>query len=623
MTATVAARPSPLVRGLGVTERAFIAATEWCAGILVATVAVMLLTGVFSRYVLDKPLVWADAIASLLFMWMAMLGAVVAMQRNEHMRMTVFVAGAKSARHDFWEALALAAAGLYLALTLPSSLSYAAGEAALTDPALDISNVWKAAAVPTGFALMIIAIVGRLGRIGNWSAVALAVTTVGAIAVGLYAMQPVLEDLGNYNLLIFFVGIVALAVFAGVPIAFAFCLATVGYLGLTSPVPLVVISSRMEQGMTHLVLLAVPMFVILGLLMEMTGMARALVAFLANLIGHVPGGLSYVLIGAMYLVSGISGSKAADMAALAPVLYPEMRKRGVDSGEFAALLCATGAQTETVPPSLVLIVLGSVAGISIGALFVGGLLPALIVGMVLCVVVWHRNRGNSGRVVVKPTRKHLVNSFVVALPALALPFLIRAAVVEGVATATEVSTIGIAYTALVGLLVYRQFDLRRLWQILISTASLSGAILLIIGAATAMAWCLTQSGFSQSLADLFQSLPGGKLTFIAASIPLFIVLGSLLEGVPAIVLFAPLLFPIASDIGVHEVHYAMIAILAMGIGLFAPPFGVGYYTACAISQIDPAAGIRPIRGYIAALVVGLLIVAAIPWISIGFLPPKI
>ena len=621
MSAVSPVRSTPLVRWLGTFERVFVGVTECCAGALVAVVAVMLLTSVFSRYVLHRPLMWADAIASLLFIWMAMLGAAVAMQRNEHMRMTALISGAKPARHQFWEALALAASGFYLVLTLPSSFNFAAGEAALTDPALDISNVWKAAAIPVGFTLMIVAIVARLARIGNGRAVMSAIATVCAVAVALYAIEPLLQHLGNYNLLVFFVGIVALAVFAGVPIAFAFCLATLGYLGLTTPVPLLVMSSRMEQGMAHLVLLAVPMFVILGLLMEMTGMARALVAFLANLIGHVPGGLSYVLIGAMYLVSGISGSKVADMAALAPVLYPEMRKRGVSPGEFAALLCATGAQTETVPPSLVLIVLGSVAGVSIGALFIGGLLPALIVGIVLCAVVWHRSRGESGQAV--PTRKLLMQSFVVALPALALPFLIRSAVVEGVATATEVSTVGIAYTALVGLFVYRQFDLRRLWQILISTASLAGAILLIIGAATAMAWCLTQSGFSQSLADLFQSLPGGKFSFIAASIVLFIVLGSLLEGVPAIVLFAPLLFPIASNVGVHEVHYAMIAILAMGIGLFAPPFGVGYYTACAISQIDPTEGIKPIRGYIAALIVGLVIVAAVPWISTGFLPPKI
>ena len=154
---------------------------------------------------------------------------------------------------------------------------------------------------------------------------------------------------------------------------------------------------------------------------------------------------------------------------------------------------------------------------------------------------------------------------------------------------------------------------------LIETASLSGAILLIIGTATGMAWGLTQSGFSSSLATMMKGLPGGIPMFLAVTIAAFIVLGSVLEGIPAIVLFGPLLFPIARAVGVHEVHYAMIIILAMGVGLFAPPFGVGYYAACAIGRVDPAEGIRPIWGYMLALLVGLAIVAVFPWISIGFL----
>ena len=154
---------------------------------------------------------------------------------------------------------------------------------------------------------------------------------------------------------------------------------------------------------------------------------------------------------------------------------------------------------------------------------------------------------------------------------------------------------------------------------LVATAALSGAILLIIGLATGMAWGLTQSGFSRSLAQMMTGLPGGVPMFLAVSIVMFIVLGSVLEGIPAVVLFGPLLFPIAREVGVHEVHYSMIVILAMGLGLFAPPLGVGYYAACAISQIHPDEGIKPIGGYILALIVGLAFVIAIPWISIGFL----
>jgi tripartite ATP-independent transporter DctM subunit len=345
-----------------------------------------------------------------------------------------------------------------------------------------------------------------------------------------------------------------------------------------------------------------------------------MVAFLVSLLGHVRGGLSYVLVGAMYLVSGISGSKAADMAAVAPVLFPEMRERGEKPGELLALLAATGAQTETIPPSLVLITIGAVTGVSIAALFTGGLLPGLLLGLVLCLVVRWRLRGREGaHTQERASWREIGRTFVIAVPGLALPFVIRYAVISGATTATEVSTIGIVYAVLVGLLVYRSFEWRRLLPMLTETASLSGAILLIIGAATGMSWALTQSGFSQALASWMGSLPGGQVTFLAVSILAFVVLGSVLEGIPAIVLFGPLLFPIAKAMGVHEVHYAIVVVLAMGVGLFAPPFGVGYYAACAVSRIHPNDGLRPIIPYMLALVIGTVVIAAVPWFSIGFL----
>ena len=210
-------------------------------------------------------------------------------------------------------------------------------------------------------------------------------------------------------------------------------------------------------------------------------------------------------------------------------------------------------------------------------------------------------------------------SFLLALPALVLPFVIRAAVVEGVATATEVSTIGIVYSCLVGLIFQRQVPWRSIGPMLVATASLSGAILLIVGAASAMAWALTQSGFSATLAALMTSLPGGSYSFLIVSVIVFIVLGSVLEGIPAIVLFGPLFFPIARQVGVHEVHYAMVVILSMGIGLFSPPFGVGYYCACAIGRVPPDEAVRPLMGYMIALFIGLVVIVAVPWISTGFL----
>jgi tripartite ATP-independent transporter DctM subunit len=611
---------SPRRRSLAASLEAWLGwLVEIPAAILVVAEIAILFAGVVARYGLHQPLIWSDELASILFLWLAMLGAAVAFRRSEHMRMTAIVANAGPAMRIYLDAVATCAALAFLLLLAWPSCQYAYEESFITTPALQIPNIWRAAALPVGTCLMALFALLRLVRGGEVRIVLGALLSVALLIAAFWLAQPWLRPLGNINLVIFFVGVAGFCVFAGVPIAFGFGLAVFGYLALTTHTPLMVLVGRMDEGMSHLILLAVPLFVFLGLLIEMTGMARAMVAFLASLLGHVRGGLHYVLVGAMYLVSGISGSKAADMAAVAPVLFPEMKKRGAKPGDLVALLAATGAQTETIPPSLVLITIGSVTGVSISALFTGGLLPGVVLAITLSALVWWRYRGEDLSHVKKATTGDIVKSFVIALPALALPFVIRAAVVEGIATATEVSTIGIVYGFVVGLVVYRDFDWRRLAPMLVETACLSGAILLIIGTATGMAWGLTQSGFSRALAAAMTGLPGGSASFIAVSIVAFAILGSVLEGIPAVVLFGPLLFPIARQVGVHEVHYAMIIILAMGMGLFAPPFGVGYYAACAIGRVDPADGIRPIWGYMLALLVGLIVVAIFPWISIGFL----
>lgn len=600
-------------------ETGVVRTLEVVAATLVVAEVGVLLAGVLARYVFVTPLTWSDELASIMFLWLSMLGAAIAFQRGQHMRMSALVDKARPRRRARLELLAIAACLAFAVLMLPEALHYAYEEMAVVTPALEISVAWRAAGLPIGLGLIVFFALCQVMRLGKYRDFLFLVAGIIGLAVLLFLAKPLIMGLGKWNLLLFFVAFVGAGVLAGIPIAFVFGIAALSYVALGTMRPLSVIAGRLDEGMSHLILLAVPLFVLLGMMMELTGMARAMVGFLASLLGHVRGGLSYVLVAAMYLVSGISGSKTADMAAVAPALFPEMKKRGAKPGDLVALLAATGAQTETIPPSLVLITIGSVTTVSIAALFTGGLVPALVCGLTLCCLVWWRYRNEDMSGVERASGRVIRKAFVLALPALLLPVIIRTAVVEGVATATEVSTIAIAYSILVGLFVYREFDLRRLGRMLVDTASLSGAIMFIIAAATSVAWCLTQSGFSRDLAAAMAALPGGAPTFLAVSIIAFIVLGSVLEGIPALVLFAPLVFPIAKNVGIHEVHYAMVIILAMGVGLFVPPFGVGYYAACAIGQVHPNEGIKPLWGYMAALLVGLILVACVPWFSIGLL----
>lgn len=607
------------IKMLSTAESWLVKSVEYTAAVLVFTDICILFAGVFCRFVLHQPLTWSDELASIIFLWMTMLGSVIAVHRSEHMRMTAWVSKTSGKAHAFFEALQYCAGLVFLALLFTPAYERAMDEAIVMTPALEISSLWREAALPVSLALMALYSVIRLYRLPSTVQSLQAIATTLVVAWLFVHFQSVFDDLGVWNLLIFFVGLVLSTVLVGIPIGYSFGLGVLAYLGLTTATPMSVIVGRMNEGMSHQILLAVPLFVFLGVLMEMSGMARAMVLFLESLLGHVRGGLSYVLIGAMYLVSGISGSKAADMAAVTPALFPQMKERGEDEGELVALLAATGAQTETVPPSLVLITIGSVTGVSIAGLFTGGLLPALVLALVLAAVVAWRTRNDSAQLTARATWQRRWSTLVLALPALVLPFIIRFAVINGVATATEVSTLGIVYCVAAGLIIYRQWRWSRVIPMLIETASLSGAILFIIGTATAMAWGLTQSGFSAWLAREMQALPGGAPVFMCVSVVAFVILGSVLEGIPAIVLLGPLLFPVARQLGIHEIHYAVVVVLSMGLGLFAPPLGVGYYAACAIGRVDPSKGVAPIIPYMLALTVGIIVIAFVPWLSIGAL----
>ena len=592
------------------------------AVVLLVIETFVLLAGVISRYIMHSPLLWSDELAASLFIWLAMLGSVLALDRGEHMRMSAMVNKLTPAWRGFSETVSAMVVCIFVAMIVGPAVQHAHEQMAITTPAMGIPDGFRAAALPVGSVLMLLAAVARMARFSSIRQFTLGMALLLVVASTLWIAQPLLADIGNYNLIVFFMVLLGACVFGGIPIAFAFGISTMAYLALVTHAPLSIVVGRMDEGMSHMVLLAVPLFVMLGVVLQLSGMAKTLIDFMASLLGHVRGGLQYVLLGAMFLVSGISGSKVADMAAVAPALFPEMKKRGSTPEELAALLAATGAMTETIPPSLVLITIGAVCSVSITALFIGGLMPAVVATAVIGLVCWWRSRKEAMPEVKRAPISVVMRTFLIALPALALPLLIRLAVLEGAATATEVSTIGVAYVVLVGLVMHlfmRHIDFKKVYPMLVEAAALSGSILLIIGMASAMAWALTQSGFSAALVDLISEIPGGALGFMVVTIVTFLVLGSVLEGIPAIVLFGPLMFPLAEMLGIHPVHYAMVVILAMGIGLFAPPLGVGFYAACAISKVSSDHVIRRVWGYLGALLVALLIVACFPWISIGFL----
>ncbi|HVC61269.1 MAG TPA: TRAP transporter large permease subunit [Acetobacteraceae bacterium] len=617
---------------------------EPVAAVLIVVEVGILGAGVFSRYVLQDSLVWGDELATILFLWLTMLGAAGAYRRDEHLRLTTVIRRVPPHIARVLETIgtvvvAVFSLELLAALVWPAGIPPASGLMELLSgsgasrffaasylgqetidftPSLGIARCYVLLGIVVGLTLILaIAVLRLIDDRPKTVALVLAATIMLSIAAWLG--RDVFVALGNLSLVLFFVVFVGVEIAIGVPISFAFGMATLSYLAVATYVPLSVVAGQMDQATSNIVLLAAPMFVLLGLLMEGTGMARRMVDAIAAFVGHLRGGLNIALVVAMFLVSGISGSKLADMAAVAPVLFPEMARRGYKRSEMSALLSTSGAAMELIPPSLLLIIVGSVCNLSIQALFTAGLLPAALASLFLIVVALQRSRNERLELAPRVCWATRLRALAVASPALVLPFLIRYLVVAGIATATEVSTVGVVYTLIVGLVIYREFDWRRAYPILRETANLTGTILLIVTMATAMSWALTQSGFAVGLAQVLEHAPGGQASFWVLSILLFVVLGSVLEGIPVIVLFGTLLFPIAGELGIHEIHYAIVVILAMSIGLFAPPVGVGFYQSCAFGKVDPDLVVRTTLPYIAALMLALALIAAVPWISIGFL----
>lgn len=608
MTTHAVSPPAPMVSRL-------LKPLEFLSAVLLVVIITFLFIGVVARYVFSIPIVWIDEVVSLSFLWLAMLGTAIAMHRNEHLRLSLFLDMMPKQIQGFVHALALVSIAAFLIALIHPAVIYAQEEWFVKSPALNIPNTYRVSALAFGIIAMLAILVIYATQTVSKRNLLGAIAVVALVAGGCWLGSGSLTELGLYNIIFFLVILVALCLVAGVPIAFCFGLGALSYLAFATSVPLMVVIGRMDEGMSSLILVSVPIFVLLGCILDATGMGKAIVDFLASLLGHIKAGMSYVLLGSLFIVSGISGSKVSDMATIAPALFPEMKRRGHKPKEMIALLATGAAMADTVPPSIVLIVLGSVAGVSIAGLFQSGVVIAMVLLVALAVLARWKARHEIMDQVKRSSTSVIGKTLLIAAPALVLPFLIRSAVGGGVATATEVSTIAVLYAMIIGQVLYGGLGWRKIYNMLVETAALSGAILLILGTASAMAWAITQSGVVQSLSQFLTTLPGGVVSFMIVTILIFLILGCLLEGLPAILILAPIMFPIARKLGIHDIHYSMVVVTAMNIGLMMPPIGVGFFVACRIGNSSPDEVMGAIWPYILALIAGLAIIAAVPWLS--------
>jgi tripartite ATP-independent transporter DctM subunit len=316
------------------------------------------------------------------------------------------------------------------------------------------------------------------------------------------------------------------------------------------------------------------------------------------------------------LFSGISGSKMADVAAVGSVLIPAARRSKQNPGNAVALLAASAVMAETIPPCINLIILGFVANLSIGGLFVAGLLPAGLMALALIAVSIIFGKPAASSAEAEP-RTPMTGLWSGAIASFGLIFMIFAGFKSGFATATEISAFAAVYAIVIGSLVFRELNFRTLTHSFVHGATRSGLVLFIVAAAQSLAFILTLQQVPHAVGEMMLSLSGihGTWLFMLLSILVLIVMGSVLEGAAALIIFGPLLLPVAVKLGIDPLHFGVVLVIAMGLGLFAPPLGLGLYGACLIGNVPIEQTVKPIMGYLGLLFLCLLIIAFVPAIS--------
>ena len=413
------------------------------------------------------------------------------------------------------------------------------------------------------------------------------------------------------------------AVFAalGIPMAYSLALATTLGLALATDIPLFVVAHKMATGIDSFVLLAVPLYILAGALMETGGMATRLVNLAMVVVGWIRGGLAMVVVAVEYLFSGLSGATVADVSAVGSVLIPSLARAGYSRAYAVAVVSASSAMGMLVPPCINMVVAGAIANVSVGALFIGGFLPAIVLAIAILLLIYWHARKYGWKAEERFTPGKFIRAGGEALVPLGMPIIIFGGILGGVVTPTEAGMLAVAYALVVGVVIYREISFRKLYKILLEAAITSGVIGILVGIASVFAWVMAAQKIPETILQGMLSLSTSPLVFLVLSALIFLIIGSFLEGLPAIVVLLPTMFPVIDKLGIHPIHYINVIIGAVGIGLFLPPIGLGMLIACSIAKIDIGSAARALAPFLIMLLIGLLIVILFP--SITLILPQI
>jgi C4-dicarboxylate transporter DctM subunit len=406
-----------------------------------------------------------------------------------------------------------------------------------------------------------------------------------------------------------------------VPVAFSMALACIMTLFYQGTIPVSTVTLKLYSGIDTFPFLAIPLFILAGGLMEQGGISHRLVRFAKNLVGHIKGGLGFVVVVSEIFFSGISGSSIADASAIGSLLLPSMFQAGYAPPRACAIVAAATGMGMMIPPCLNMVVLGAMSNISIAGLFMGGFLPGFLMALTLMIIIYYQSAKGvlpaaEGK---RATFKEIVASFKESVIPLMMPVIIFGGIFSGIFTATEAASVATIYAFIVSVFVYKEIKGREIVRILVDTALMTGVVCLLVGAATSFSWILATYQVPQMLGGFIGSVSEGKVVFLLLTIAVFFVFGMILDGLPAILIFFPILFPIAQTLSIDPLHFGVLVIAIVGISIVAPPIGLCLVIICSLAKIKLTDTIKPLVPYTLILVIDLIVMAFWPWLVL-FLP---
>src|SRR5262245_9605032 len=603
----------PLPAGRHWIMASLLAVSDAIAAILLLADLLVVCGSVLLRFLFNAPVEWSDDVARGLMVGSSFFGAASALARSENLGVAFFAdmlpVKIRPVVDSVSAVLVTVIAG-YVAFNAIKLGALTSGQTTGSGLPLELTfyPMGIGALFMTAFALDIF----RARPVRDMIAGVVVIGLVTALYFAWDYLAPAsVPSAGTLMLIGFFA-----TLFGGLPIGFALALAALIFIWVEGALPGVIFAQQMARGIDNFVLLAIPFFILVGYLMEANGMSVRLIELLQRPVGRMRGGLNVVMVASMVLFSGISGSKMADVAAVGSVLIPAARRSKQNPGGAVALLAASAVMAEAIPPCINLIILGFVANLSIGGLFVAGLLPSTLMALVLIAVSIIFGRRPASAEDVEP-QIPVSGLWSGAIASFGLIFMIFAGFKTGFATATEISAFAAAYAIFVGSLVFRELTLKAAAHSFVQAATRAGLVLFIVAAAQSLAFTLTLQQVPHAVGEFMLGLSktSGVWLFMLLAILVLIVMGSVLEGAAALIIFGPLLLPVAVQLGIDPLHFGVVLVIAMGIGLFAPPLGLGLYGACLIGNVPIERTVKPIMGYLGLLMLCLLVIAFVPSIS--------